>query len=137
LNKGYRFHKFKSKTDYNEGTSIEILKSNLLKKVKDLVNKANYEYPTWFIFSQPKKFKLKKFKLIKNYYGYQIKRFRTTLDTFVDLQFLRLVSKKLKLIPGENNLLRIIKSKKIDIYSKVNQKSEVKIAYRVIQQRNK
>tara|TARA_Y100000294_G_scaffold27500_2_gene23248 strand:- start:1103 stop:1378 length:276 start_codon:yes stop_codon:yes gene_type:complete len=77
------------------------------------------------------------FKLIKNYYGYQIKRFRTTLDTFVDLQFLRLVSKKLKLIPGENNLLRIIKSKKIDIYSKVNQKSEVKIAYRVIQQRNK
>lgn len=129
--------KWKSKTDYNEGTSIEILKSNLLKKVKDLVNKANYEYPTWFIFSQPKKFKLKKFKLIKNYYGYQIKRFRTTLDTFVDLQFLRLVSKKLKLIPGENNLLRIIKSKKIDIYSKVNQKSEVKIAYRVIQQRNK
>lgn len=125
------------KSDYNDGTSVEILKFKLLEKVKKLVNKTNYEYPTWHIFSQPKKFKLKKFKLIKEYQRFNIKRFRTTLDTKADLDFLRTVSRKLRLIPGQNNLLKIIKNNKMDKYSKINEKSGKKLAYRVIRQKKK
>ena len=108
-----------------------------MEKVKKLVNKKNYEYPTWHIFSQPKKFKLKKFKLIKEYQRLKIKRFRTTLDTKADLDFLRIVSRKLRLIPGQNNLLKILKNNKMDSYSKINEKSEKKLAYKVIKQKNK
>jgi len=128
---------WKLKSDYNEGSSVEILKFKLLEKVKKLVNKKNYEYPTWHIFSQPKKFKLKKFKLIKEYQRLKIKRFRTTLDTKADLDFLRIVSRKLRLIPGQNNLLKILKNNKMDSYSKINEKSEKKLAYKVIKQKNK
>ena len=66
--------KWKEKSDYNEGNSIEILKASLLEKVAKNVTKLNYEYPTWNIFSKPSKFKLTKFKLITKYKGYNLKK---------------------------------------------------------------
>ena len=124
------------RSEYNEGTSIEILKSNLLEKIKNAISKKNYEYPTWLIFSKPKKFNLQKMKLIKKYRGYKIKKFRTTLDTFEDLEFLRTVSKKLNLLPGNNNFLKLIKKSKIvHPFLKINKKVEKKLAYKVIKKR--
>ena len=106
-----------------------------MKKVKKLVNKSNYEYPTWNIFSIPNKFKIRKFKLISEYRGLKIKHLRTTLDTKDDLKFLRTVSKKLKLKPGENNLLKLLKNSKFSIDSAINIKTHKKVAYKIIKQR--
>lgn len=124
---------WKENSDYNEGSSIEILKADLLKKIKHLVNKNNCEYPTWLIFSKPNKFKLQKIKLIKEYRKSNIKNYRTTLDTLEDLQFLRAVSKKLNLVPGQNNLLKILKNQnKIKLYTKINKNIKKKLAYKIV-----
>mgnify|MGYP006106117877 CR=1 FL=1 len=129
--------RWKEKSDYNEGTSIEFLNLNFFKKIKNLVNKSNQEYPTWNIFSNPQKFKLKKIDLIKEYKGLDIKKIRTTLDTKKDLKFLRSVSKKLNLVPGKNNLLKILKNQHIFALNKINQKVHKKIAYKIVQKSQK
>ena len=129
---------WKENSDYNEGSSIEILKADLLEKITHLVNKNNYEYPTWLIFSKPEKFKLKKIKLIKEYRKFNIKKYRTTLDTPNDLKFLRAVSKKLHLVPGQNNLLKILKNqKKIDLYTKINKNIKKKLAFQIVGKKKK
>ena len=128
---------WKETSDYNEGTSIEFLNFNLLKKVKHLVNKNNQEYPTWNIFSNPRKFKLKKIELMDEYKDLDIKKIRTTLDTKKDLSFLKLAARKLKLSPGKNNLLKLLKNEKIEELTKININVRKKIAHQLIKKRTK
>ena len=128
---------WKEKSDYNEGSSIEILKASLLKKVAKNVTKLNYEYPTWNIFSNPSKFKLTKFKLISKYKGYNLKKIRTTLDTKKDFNFLKNLCKSNNLIPGNNNLIFLLKNYKKNPNKLYNYNNKKKIAYKIIQKRSK
>ena len=123
------------KSDYNIGSSIEILKFNIMRRVKPLVNNSNCEYPTWLIFSQPNLFKLKKFKLINEYSNFKVKKYRTTLDTALDLKFFRIISKKLNLIPGKNNFLEILKNERFIKLSKININTRMKLAQDVIKKK--
>ena len=124
---------WKKKSEYNEGSSLEILNSRLLQRVQKFVNKKNYEYPTWQIFSNPKKFKIDKIKLISEYKGHDIKKFRTTVDTKEDLKFLRTICKRLNLTPGRNNFLKLIKKNKIiEPFLAINKKVKKKLAYQVV-----
>lgn len=130
--------KWNEVSDYNEGNSIEILDVKALKKIKNKVNKNNYEYPTWNIFSNPERFKLTKLRLINAYKDHKIKNIRTTLDTRKDLDFLRKICRKNKLIPGNNNFYIFLKKNQNFLNNKfLNKNNYHKLAFKVIQQREK
>ena len=132
-------NKWNVTSDYNEGSSIEIINVKNLFNISKLVRKKDREYPTWHIFSNPKNFNLKKLSLINDYKKIastiRIKKIRTTLDTKEDYFFLRQIIKKLDLKPGENNFLKILKNfKKIEKFLLINKKIKKKIAYKVIKE---
>lgn len=128
-------------SDYNEGSSIEIINFENYKKVKKLVCRKDYEYPTWHLFSNPKFFKLSKFSLINEYKKAiskkNLKKIRSTLDTKEDYNFLLKIVNELNLKPGKNNLLKILKNfKKVEKYLSINKNINKKIAYKIISKRN-
>ncbi len=134
-------NKWTETSDYNEGSSIEIINFENYKKVKNLVSRNDCEYPTWHLFSNPKFFKLSKFILINRYKKIiskkNLKKIRSTLDTKEDYNFLLKIVNELNLKPGKNNFLKIVKNfKKIKKYLKINKNINKKIAYKIVRKKN-
>ena len=127
--------KWKLKSEYPEGLSLEIYKTDVLEKIKKYVNEKNKDYPTWNMYSGPKKFNIKGFKLLPDYEGYNLEGLRLTIDTPKDLKFARKLIKLGRLKPGDNNFYKILKfRKKLKIkLSNINEKS--KLAYKIISNR--
>lgn len=101
--------KWRVKSDYPAGISLEMFKSILINKISNYVNKKNKQFPTYNIFSNPKRFSLKKFKLLKEYKNTKLMKLRFTLDYEKDLSFLKYVFKKFDLKPGRNNFFNLCK----------------------------
>jgi spore coat polysaccharide biosynthesis protein SpsF len=127
--------KWKLASEYPEGLSIEIYKSKLLNEIAKYVNKKNMDYPTWNLYSGPKKYFLKGFKLIKSYKKKKLDGLRVTVDTQKDLHFIRELIKKFGLKPGRNNFLKILNLRNKIKFNLFNYNKQSKIAYKVISMR--
>ena len=121
------------KSDFPEGISLEIFNRKKFLMFKKKINKKNSAYPTWFFYnSTNKEIIKKKFFIFKRYKGINLKM-RVTLDTSKDLIFLRKIIKFYNLLPGKNNIYKILKNKKKinkNFLHNINKKK--KIAYKVI-----
>tara|TARA_B100001057_G_C22668391_1_gene878809 strand:+ start:204 stop:998 length:795 start_codon:yes stop_codon:yes gene_type:complete len=121
------------RSDFPEGISLEVFKTNKFLKLKKKINKKNYAYPTWFFYSTVDKeiFK-RKFSIFKKYKKID-KKMRVTLDTKKDLIFLRKIIKFYDLIPGSNNISKILNDKKkISKNFLYNINKRKKIAYKIV-----
>lgn len=127
--------KWRLNSDYPEGMSLEIYRTNLLEKIKKNVNGRNKDYPTWNIYSGPKKFKIEKFKLIKRYRNKDFEGLRLTIDTKKDLEFAKKLIKIFKLKPGENNFLKILNLRNKVKIKLINYNEKIKLAYKIISNR--
>lgn len=129
-------NKWKLTSEYPEGLSLEMYKTKILTKIKKFVNEKNKDYPTWNIYSGPKKYKIDGYKLKPSYFGYDFNGLRLTVDTKKDLNFTRKLIKLIKLKPGKNNFLKILKFRKKTKLKLSNYNEKSKIAYKVIAKRN-
>ena len=114
---------------------MEIYRSNLLEKIKKYFNKKNKDYPTWNMYSGPKKFKIEKFRLIKRYRNKDFEGLRLTIDTKKDLDFAKKLIKIFKLKPGENNFLKILNLRNKVKIKLINYNKKIKLAYKIISNR--
>ena len=127
--------KWKLVSEYPEGLSLEIYKTRILDKIKKYVNEKNKDYPTWNIYSGPRKFKIQGYKLMKNFFGYKFNGLRLTLDTKKDLNFIRKLIKLIKLKPGDKNFKKILIFKKKTKVKLTNFNVKSKLAYKIIFER--
>ncbi len=102
--------KWKVKSDYPKGISIEIFKMRHLLRFKKKFNSKNWEYPTWFFFNKIFTGKISKIKLFKDYS--KVNNFSFTIDTKRDLERLKRLILKHDFKPGENNFKKYIKNLK-------------------------
>ena len=114
---------------------MEIYKTRILDKIKKYVNEKNKDYPTWNIYSGPRKFKIQGYKLMKNFFGYKFNGLRLTLDTKKDLNFIRKLIKLIKLRPGDKNFKKILIFKKKTKVKLTNFNVKSKLAYKIIHER--
>ncbi len=119
------------KSDFPEGVSLEIFKKKIFLKFKNLINRKNQSYPTWYFYSQKNNIKREKLKYF-NIYKKINKKMRVTLDTKKDYIFLKKIIKFFNLQPGKNNLKKIIKNQSIKKISLININKKKKIAHRII-----
>lgn len=98
-------------SDFPEGISLEIFKKKKFLEFKNKINTKNCSYPTWFFYNSNNNIIKKKFKIFKDYRKINLKM-RVTLDTYNDLAFLRKIIKFYKLMPGKNNIKKILNCKK-------------------------
>lgn len=127
--------KWKLVSEYPEGLSLEIYKTRILDKIKKYVNERNKDYPTWNIYSGPRKFKILGYKLMNNFSGYNFSGLRLTLDTKKDLNFIRKLIKLIKLKPGDKNFYKILAFKKKTKVKLTNFNVKSKLAYKIISER--
>ena len=120
------------KSDFPEGISLEIFKKIQFLNLKKKINKKNFSYPTWFFFnSVDKKLLKKKFEVFGKYKKIN-KEMRVTLDTREDLKFLRKIILFYKLLPGKNNISKILHSQKKTKFL-ININKHKKIAHKIIE----
>jgi spore coat polysaccharide biosynthesis protein SpsF len=88
---------------FPKGMSIEIIKTKCLKKLVLMnLSKSNKEHVTEFIYSNPKSFKIKNFKLAKN-----LSFINLSVDTKNDLNFVKSKERIFKNIKNYQNLTKI------------------------------
>jgi spore coat polysaccharide biosynthesis protein SpsF len=101
--------KWRVKTDFPKGISLEIFSSKKLFKNRNNFNKLNYQFPTWFFFNKKSNTKIKKFCSFGD-----IKKFKGkksfTVDTFKDLMNIKKFIKLNKCEPGKNNFINFCNS---------------------------
>jgi spore coat polysaccharide biosynthesis protein SpsF (cytidylyltransferase family) len=102
--------RWKVKSDYPKGISIELFKMKDLLKFKKKFNRKNWEYPTWIFYNKIFTGKISKIKLFKGYS--KVNNFSFTIDTKQDLKRLKSLISKHNFKPGENNFQKYIKNLK-------------------------
>lgn len=127
--------KWKLKSEYPEGLSIEIYKTKILEKIKKYVNDKNKDYPTWNMYSGPKKFKIRGFGLLSSYKNKNFEGLRLTIDTKKDLKFSKKLIKIFNLKPGINNFSKILRLRNKTKFKLINYNEKIKLAYKVISSR--
>lgn len=121
------------KSDFPEGISLEIFKKIKFLNLKKKINKKNFSYPTWFFFNSTDKKLLKtKFEVFGNYKKIY-KKMRVTLDTKKDLKFLKKIISFYKLLPGKNNISKILNSKQRREKFLTNINKSKKIAHKIVE----
>ena len=101
--------RWKVKSDYPKGISLEIFYSKKLFINDKKFNIKNQESPTWFFYNKKFPAKIDKFKSF-GYYKKFKKNFSFTIDTQKDLTRLKKFIKKHNCIPGKNNFYKLCKS---------------------------
>lgn len=101
---------FKTGADYTAsvkaavGTSVEIINTNALKKIKSHFTSANYsEYMTWYFQNNPEHFKLN----LVNLPDHLVRDYRLTLDHQEDLDLFSAVQKHLDENKLPNNIRQV------------------------------
>ena len=121
------------KSDFPEGISLEIFKKKKFITFIKYINFKNQAYPTLFFYNSIKKnIKKKKFKIFGNYKKIDLKM-RVTLDTNKDLKFIKKLARFYNLLPGSNNIRKILNlktHKDKNFLHNINKKK--KIAYKII-----
>ncbi len=101
--------KWRVKSDFPKGISLEIFSSKKLFANKDNFNKSNYQFPTWFFYNKKSGVKTKKFCSFGSIRKYKSRR-SFTIDTFSDLINIKTFIKINKCKPGENNFIKFCSS---------------------------
>ncbi len=101
--------RWKVKSDYPKGISLEIFYSKKLFINDKKFNIKNQESPTWFFYNKKFPAKIDKFKSF-GYYKKFKKNFSFTIDTQKDLTRLKKFIKKHNCTPGKNNFYKLCKS---------------------------
>ena len=101
--------KWRVKSDFPKGISLEIFSSKKLFTNKDNFNKSNYQFPTWFFYIKKSGVKTKNFCSFGSIRKYKSRR-SFTIDTFSDLINIKTFIKINKCKPGENNFIKFCSS---------------------------
>tara|TARA_Y100001970_G_C14253479_1_gene873454 strand:- start:3432 stop:4151 length:720 start_codon:yes stop_codon:yes gene_type:complete len=101
--------KWKIKSDFPKGISLEIFSSKKLFKNRDNFNKKNCQFPTWFFYNKKHGVKVKKFCSFGNFRKFKSRR-SFTIDTFKDLINVKKFIRMNKCKPGKNNFINFCNS---------------------------
>ncbi len=101
--------KWRIKSDFPKGISLEIFSSKKLFKSRNNFNKSNYQFPTWFFFNKKYDLKIKKFCSFGNIKKLK-KNISFTIDTLNDLSNVKKFIKVNKCEPGKNNFINFCNS---------------------------
>ena len=106
------FHskRWKVKSDFPRGISLEIFKSKKLFQNENKFDKTNFHSPTWFFYNKLFKDKICKLKSFGAYKQIK-KKLSFTIDTKSDYNFVKNFIKKNNFKPGQDNLCNFYKNK--------------------------